>query len=138
MAVVASETYTAVSAPVQFAAVRAFEDVPEMTHYLATARWILASLAQACHTRLAAAGAVLGAPQGGFYLFPDFERLRPGLARAGMECAAVMCRRLLEDTEVAILPGSDFGRPANELTARLALVDFDGARDGGGRHPGRA
>ena len=28
---------------------------------------------------------------------------------------------------MAILPGSAFGRPVEELTARLAYVDFDGA-----------
>jgi aspartate aminotransferase len=39
-----------------------------------------------------------------------------------------LCRRLLEDTGVALLPGSAFGRPEQELTARMAFVDFDGAR----------
>lgn len=39
-----------------------------------------------------------------------------------------MCQRLLEQTGVAILPGSDFGRPAAEFTSRLAYVDFDGTR----------
>ena len=29
---------------------------------------------------------------------------------------------------MAILPGSHFGRPDEELTARLAYVDFDGAQ----------
>ena len=29
---------------------------------------------------------------------------------------------------MAMLPGTDFGRPAEELTVRLAYVDFDGAR----------
>jgi aspartate aminotransferase len=29
---------------------------------------------------------------------------------------------------VAFLPGSAFGRPEEELTARIALVDFDGAK----------
>ncbi|MFH1464298.1 MAG: hypothetical protein ABIO70_07915 [Pseudomonadota bacterium] len=29
---------------------------------------------------------------------------------------------------MAALPGSDFGRPPEELTLRLATVDFDGAR----------
>ena len=37
-----------------------------------------------------------------------------------------MCRRLLEDTGVAILPGGDFGCSPEELTARLAYVDFNG------------
>ncbi|RMF75597.1 MAG: hypothetical protein D6738_03430, partial [Acidobacteria bacterium] len=36
-------------------------------------------------------------------------------------------RRLLEETGVGILPGTDFGRPPEELTARIAYVDFDGA-----------
>ena len=39
-----------------------------------------------------------------------------------------LCESLLEDTGVAILPGSVFGRPLDELTGRLAYVEFDGAR----------
>ncbi|MEZ5395927.1 MAG: hypothetical protein R2724_24370 [Bryobacterales bacterium] len=35
---------------------------------------------------------------------------------------------MLEETGVAILPGEEFGRPPEELTARLAYVDFDGSR----------
>ena len=46
----------------------------------------------------------------------------------GITTGADLCERLLADTGVAILPGSDFGRPPRELTARLAFVDFDGAR----------
>jgi len=37
-----------------------------------------------------------------------------------------MCRRLLDETGVALLPGTAFGRPADEWTARMAFVDFDG------------
>ena len=37
-----------------------------------------------------------------------------------------MCKLLLEETGVAILPGSDFGRAPEELNARLAYVDFNG------------
>jgi len=36
--------------------------------------------------------------------------------------------KLLEDTGVALLPGSVFGRPNTELTTRLSYVDFDGTR----------
>ena len=36
--------------------------------------------------------------------------------------------KLLEETGAALLPGNVFGRPAEEYTARLAYVDFDGAR----------
>lgn len=44
----------------------------------------------------------------------------------GIQNSTEMCRRLLEDTGVAILQGGDFGRSPEELTARLAYVDFNG------------
>ena len=38
-----------------------------------------------------------------------------------------LCRRILDETGVAFLPGSVFGRPRDELSVRIACVDFDGA-----------
>lgn len=49
------------------------------------------------------------------------------LRSRGITTSIQLCDRLLEETGVAMLPGTDFGRPANELTARIAFVDFDGA-----------
>jgi len=37
-----------------------------------------------------------------------------------------LATRLLDETGVAVLPGSDFARNGEELTARMAYVDFDG------------
>ena len=37
-----------------------------------------------------------------------------------------LCERLLAETGVAVLPGSESGCPAAELAFRLAYVDFDG------------
>ena len=37
-----------------------------------------------------------------------------------------MCANLLNDTGVAILPGSDFGFSNDRLIARLSFTDFDG------------
>ena len=67
-------------------------------------------------------------PVGAFYLFLDFESHREQLATKGITDSTTMCERLLEETGVAILPGESFARPKEELTARLAYVDFDGAR----------
>lgn len=128
IAVAASETYTSTSAPIQYAAVRAFEGGIEMERYLRSARHLLAALTRRCARRLLDAGAQLELPDGAFYLFPDFTPLAPRLARRDVHTSEPLCHRLLADTGVAILPGSVFGRPPGELTARLALVDFDGAR----------
>ena len=67
------------------------------------------------------------APEGGFYLFPDFSPLRQKLAARGITDSNQMTEILLAATGVATLPGTCFGRPTNELTLRLSYVNFDGA-----------
>ncbi len=126
MAVVASETFTATSAPIQFAAVRAFEGGAEIEGYLACCRRVLRALGPRLAARLRAAGARVWEPEGAFYLFPDFGPLRERLAARGIADSHTLCARLLEETGVAMLPGEAFGRPPEELTARIAYVDFDG------------
>jgi aspartate aminotransferase len=127
MASVASETYTSVSAPIQYAAVRAFRGGITIERYLCHARRILSTLGSWCHTQLAGAGIRVHAPQGAFYLFLDFSPLASRFADRGIANSEEMCERLLADTGVALLPGSAFERPPEELTARLAYVDFDGS-----------
>ncbi|MEQ8860699.1 MAG: aminotransferase class I/II-fold pyridoxal phosphate-dependent enzyme [Pseudomonadales bacterium] len=127
MAAVASETFTAVSAPIQYAAVRAFQGGPEIDDYLDRSRAVLGALLELGRRLLVDAGAEVCPARGGFYLFPSFERQREALARIDIDTGVSLCERLLEETGVACLPGSDFGRPDAELSLRLALVDFDGA-----------
>lgn len=128
MAAVASETYTSVSAPIQYAAVKAFRGGVSIERYLWHARRILADLAARCHATLSSSGIRIHPCEGGFYLFLDFSPLQGRLAAAGLPNSRALCERLLEDTGVAILPGQVFERPAAELTARLAFVNFDGTK----------
>ena len=128
MAVVASETYTSTSTPIQYAAVRAFKGGTEIEHYLAKCRRILSALGQYAYSSLEKAGVRVAKPQGAFYLFPDFTPYKEKLAKRGILTSEDFCKTLLEKTGVAILPGCHFGRPDEELTARIAYVDFDGAR----------
>ncbi len=127
MAAAASETYTSTSAPIQYAAVTAFDGQPQIETYLQRSRRILAAAGRWCHAKLVAAGAHCVAPAGAFYLLPDFSPLRQTLAARGITTSLQLTERLLDETGVAILPGQDFGRDPSELTARLAYVDFDGA-----------
>lgn len=128
MSSVASETFTAVSTPIQYAAVAAFEGGVAIETYLANARRILAALGLECAALLAGAGVRVHPPTGAFYLFADFGPFAEKLARRGIRGGASLCDRLLEDTGVALLPGEPFGRPAEELTARISFVNFDGGR----------
>jgi aspartate aminotransferase len=127
MAAIASETFTSVSAPIQYAAVRAFEGGPEIDSYVMNCRAILRQLGRYCDRSLRAAGCDLPKLGGAFYLFPDLGRHRERLAAHGIVDSPSLAERLLEDTGVATLPGSFFGRPRTELTLRLSYVNFDGS-----------
>lgn len=128
MASVASETYTSTSAPIQYAAVRAFNGGTDIEQYLANCRRVLSALGQWTAARLNASGIKTLRPEGGFYLLPDFSELASQFTDRGIHTSGQLCERLLEETGVAILPGSEFGCQPEELIARLAYVDFDGAR----------
>ncbi|MCH7871306.1 MAG: aminotransferase class I/II-fold pyridoxal phosphate-dependent enzyme [Planctomycetes bacterium] len=126
IAAAASETYTSVCAPIQYAAVTAFRGGEEIERYLAHSRRILAVLGRHCTETLTDAGLRVRPPEGAFYVFIDFSPFREQLAQRGIADSAALCRRLLDETGVALLPGAAFVRPRSELTARLSYVDFDG------------
>ena len=54
---------------------------------------------------------------------PDFTRLLSKKFKSSKD----LCKTLLDETGVAVLPGSDFGFPINKLIFRLSYVDFNGA-----------
>ncbi|MBN1446389.1 MAG: aminotransferase class I/II-fold pyridoxal phosphate-dependent enzyme [Bacteroidetes bacterium] len=127
MAVAASETFTSVSAPIQHAAVHAFRGGRQIEEYLSHVRRILHKLGMECAHILQQAGIRVHNPHGAFYLFADFSPHADLLHERGIHDSRELAERLLLDTGVALLPGADFERPPEELTARLAYVNFDGA-----------
>ena len=128
MATIASETFTSVSAPIQYAAVKAYEGSPNINTYLQNSRVILKSVATFVQEALTKMVVQAPPADGGFYLFPNFEAYREKLQARGILNNTQLCETLLEETGVALLPGIAFGRPAHEFTARLSFVDFDGAK----------
>lgn len=128
MAVVASETYSATSAPIQHAAVRAFQPDPLLEQYLAASRRVLRGLIGWSCARLREAGARVVEPDAAFYVFPSLAPLREQLRARGIESDVALADRLLEEEGVASLPGSEFGVTSDAMHVRLSLVDFDGAR----------
>lgn len=126
MAIVASETYTATSAPIQYAAITAFNGSPEIDKYLNLSRKILRAIAKTLCAKLDDLNVSYPKPEGAFYLFVNFEFYREKLNQKDIFTSVEFCERLFDDTGIAILPGSDFGRQPEELTARIAYVDFNG------------
>lgn len=126
MSIVASETYTSTSAPIQYAAITAFNGGEDIEEYLSHARRILRALAKYFVKQLEAIRINVPMPHGAFYLFPDFEIYREKLTAKGIYTSVELCSVLLEETGIAMLPGYEFGRDPAELTTRMAFVDFNG------------
>jgi aspartate aminotransferase len=77
---------------------------------------------------LTKAGIRIHSPMGAFYLFLDFTPLADELSKKGITNGPTLCRRLLEEKQVAMIPGLHFGRGRGELTARMAYVNFNGPK----------
>ncbi|MCB2222447.1 MAG: aminotransferase class I/II-fold pyridoxal phosphate-dependent enzyme [Bacteroidetes bacterium] len=128
MSIVASETYTATSAPIQYAAITAFNGSDSISEYLRLSRKILKAIARYLSSRLEKMHATFPKPEGAFYMFPDFSYYKEKLNAKGIYTSVELCDALLDETGVALLPGSDFGRQPDEFTLRLAYVDFNGEK----------
>jgi aspartate aminotransferase len=126
LSAVASETHTAVSAPIQYAAITAFSGNEEIDDYLRHSRRVLRALGRHSARALTDTGLDVDFPDGGFYLFPDASPFTSSLASRAIGDGPTLCARMLEESDVATLPGAVFGRPPEELTFRLSYVDFDG------------
>ena len=124
----ASETFSCVAAPIQYAATSAFQGHAALDDYVRQCRKALALISEYTYRMLSNSRLYVCPSQGGFYFFPIFNEYRKALEARGIASNKTLCEYILAETGVALLPGLVFGRPNNELSARLAYVDFDGAK----------
>lgn len=125
---VVSETFSAVSAPIQYAALKAYAEFDTVRPFVEKTCEIYKYVTNCLHSRFLDLGLNCPKPAGSFYLFPDFENFKAKLHNRGIITSGAMAGTLLEENGVAVLPGSDFYMPATNLGVRVAAVDFDGAR----------
>ena len=117
--VLASETFSAVSAPIQYAAIKAYEN--DHSNYINKSKKILSVVGNYVYENLKSNKVLINKPQGGFYLMPEFLNKR-------FNSSSEMCNSILNDTGVALLPGSDFGFDQKQMLARLSFTDFNGQK----------
>ncbi len=115
--VLASETFSSVSAPIQYAAIAAHENNHD--EYINKSKNILKAVGNYVYENLKSNKVLINKPQGGFYLMPEFVGKK-------FNSSKEMCKDILEKTGVALLPGSDFGFNESKLLTRLSFTDFDG------------
>tara|TARA_Y100001935_G_scaffold251794_1_gene254470 strand:+ start:697 stop:1935 length:1239 start_codon:yes stop_codon:yes gene_type:complete len=113
----ASESYSTVNTPTQFAAVEAYAN--DFEQYKKKVKAILRAVGNYVYNNLKSNKILIAPPQGAFYLMPEFKNKK-------YKTSAKLCEAILKDTGVAMLPGSDFGFKPNKMLTRLSYTDFDG------------
>ena len=115
--VLASETFSSVSAPIQYAAITAYSN--DHSEYINNSKNILRAVGNYVYEKLKSNKVTINKPQGGFYLMPEFSN-------KSFSTSSKMCDNLLKETGVVLLPGSDFGFDEKRMLARLSFTDFNG------------
>jgi aspartate aminotransferase len=116
--VLASETFSTVNSPIQYAAVEAYTG--DYSDYKLKTTNILKSVGNYVYENLKSNKVLINPSQGGFYLMPEFINKK-------YKTSSEMCLVILKETGVALLPGSAFGFKSNKMLARLSFTDFDGS-----------
>jgi len=127
MAAIASETWSCVSHPIQYASIAALEgnqDVEDHIQLCTKAHGLVSNYVRDCILEM---GIEYPPLVGAFYMYPDFSQFYSQLANAySVKTSTDLADNLLDHHSLATLPGVDFGDDPQVLTLRLAITDYDG------------
>lgn len=116
----ASEVWSSAAAPMQHVAAHVLNEPREVVAHIARSRRLHRTVTSAAHRGLIAAGVRCRPPGGGFYLYPDFEPLRPHLAAAGVTGGDALAAHLLDRFGIGVLSGVAFSDEPEALRCRIA------------------
>ncbi|MFL2883429.1 MAG: pyridoxal phosphate-dependent aminotransferase [Pelagibacteraceae bacterium] len=114
----ASESYSTVNSPSQYAAVEAYSG--DYKEYKTKTTNILRSVGNYVYNNLKSNKILINPPQGAFYLMPEFLNNK-------YKNSTELCEAILSETGVAMLPASEFGFSPKRMLTRLSYIDFNGA-----------
>ena len=126
LAAMVSETFSAVSAPIQFAGVAAYQKDEKLEKSIQNATIIHELAGNYLAKRFIDMGLRCPIPEGAFYLFPDFQKYKAQLEEMGIKDSVELSKYLFKNYQVALLPGCDFYYPTDYFGLRVATVDYNG------------
>ena len=115
-----SAIWSSTSSPIQKAATVAFSQNPAITHYVHQSALIFSYITNKMYNVFKELDVPCSRPAGGFYLYPDFAPWRSVLLKRGVKTGKELSYYLLNDWNIATLPGSEFGEDQNVLRLRLS------------------
>ena len=125
LTVLASETWSGVASPIQYAAIKAYELDPDIEQYVADCSAIHGARTRFFNQCLTEMGVRCTRAQGGFYIMPNFDSFTSGLKKLGVTTSSELAKYLLREHAIATLPGKDFGTPEKTQSLRLSTSYLD-------------
>jgi aspartate aminotransferase len=125
--VIASETWSSVPAPIQYAALIAYSNDADLEKYIADCAKIHGIRTRHIYDHLVSLGILCTKPIGAFYITANFDRWKAELKGKGITTSKQLANHLLEHFAIASLPTDAFGVTETELSLRLATsyLDFE-------------
>jgi len=116
----ASEIWSTTATPLQEAALAAFTPNASIEQYVHRSALVHGYVAGQLYTALTRLGVPCPRPAGGFYLYPDFSPWRLALQERGIRASQELAHYLLEEWDIAALPGSVFDEEPLALRLRFS------------------
>jgi len=122
--------YTAVSTPIQHAAVAGFEISKEMDEYFEVTRNVHHIMGEYTHHALSSIeGIKTTKPDATFYLLADFNSFATDLQKAKINTSQKLSESLIiHPYHTAIVGGDSLVLERNDFSARIAYVDYNGSQ----------
>ena len=124
----ATNIWSCVAAPVQYAALVAYSGDPDIEEYVALCSRMHAIRTMYLYRLMVRLGVQCVEPSGAFYIFPCFDQYKDALLARGITNDEELAMHLLDRYEIAALPGSAF-HSVREFCLRVSSSFIDLATD---------
>ncbi len=121
-----SETFSAVSSPIQYAAIKAFKMGDDVINHIKDCSIILKEISNYIALKFKEVNIECTDSQGAFYMMVGFNNFKESIHALGIQKSEQLANYLLDNFKIALLPSSDFYFKEEDLFFRMAFVDFDG------------
>ncbi len=125
---IASETWSCVPSPVQYAVIEAYKGNEDIERYIKDCCDIHCFINQYIAKGLSDLGVICPLPQGGFYNYPNFLPYKDKLSNIDIKTSQQLSKYLLEEYGLVSLAGTAFGADPQILTLRLSGCDYNGEK----------
>ncbi len=126
---IAGSIWSCVPAPMQYAALTAYEGNSEIENFIFDCRAMHQIRTRYLYDQMSTMGIPCPAPQGAFYMYPNFKPWEESLKSKGIYSDRGLGIHLLENYGIATLAGSEFMDDPQQYAVRLATSYIDAEND---------